>query len=367
MQTLDLDCPSCGENLELDAGFAGGVCRCSNCGTLMTVPRDAGRAEQLTAPQRPGSASEGSFGSTMRDVAPRSRTSKQTSRGKKSGKRGRSGKTTKQATESTIQAGEYRTNSGRVVTVETPTRVPMAQSRRKQIRIATTIVFAGVILGIALIAGVGLWIFASGNGGSSSGDQTGTDTPPPSYNAQANPYTLKFANIAGIPLDGDVAIVVEATQGDSAFWLPQAGDMILMGLRQKNANAKASFFAATKGAPIVFDDGDATAIHQIDEDKLESWFNEMAYKREVDRLTAIERALKNKPDTLILVFSGAKDADIKAWDKVIAKQKGLTVHAVFIDSSAHLPMQAWLRDREASHGITLSSGKIKDWKETAGD
>ena len=38
---LELTCPSCEQVLVLDAGFAGGVCRCSSCGTLMSVPHIA--------------------------------------------------------------------------------------------------------------------------------------------------------------------------------------------------------------------------------------------------------------------------------------------------------------------------------------
>ena len=38
MERLQVRCPRCKDELELDPGFAGGVCRCSSCGALMTVP-----------------------------------------------------------------------------------------------------------------------------------------------------------------------------------------------------------------------------------------------------------------------------------------------------------------------------------------
>ncbi len=53
MQTINLPCPGCHTVLELDAGFAGGVCRCSNCGILMTVPIDH-KHEQAVKYSRPG-------------------------------------------------------------------------------------------------------------------------------------------------------------------------------------------------------------------------------------------------------------------------------------------------------------------------
>ncbi len=48
---IELECPSCGQLLELDAGFAGGVCRCSDCGTLMTVPKHPDREDAAPAPR----------------------------------------------------------------------------------------------------------------------------------------------------------------------------------------------------------------------------------------------------------------------------------------------------------------------------
>ena len=54
-QSIELNCPGCETLLELDAGFAGGVCRCSTCATLMTVPAETGAAapERLLRPESP--------------------------------------------------------------------------------------------------------------------------------------------------------------------------------------------------------------------------------------------------------------------------------------------------------------------------
>src|SRR4051812_17433476 len=35
---ITLVCTKCGNTLRVDDGFAGGVCRCSACGTIQTVP-----------------------------------------------------------------------------------------------------------------------------------------------------------------------------------------------------------------------------------------------------------------------------------------------------------------------------------------
>ena len=51
MGLLELECPHCDKLLELDAGFAGSVCRCSKCGTLMTVPAEASDVQVTKQPR----------------------------------------------------------------------------------------------------------------------------------------------------------------------------------------------------------------------------------------------------------------------------------------------------------------------------
>ena len=365
MQTLELDCPSCGEHLELDAGFAGGVCRCSKCGTLMTVPRDAGRAERLTAPERGAELSDATIDpADLQEIA-----APPTPRGTggKRGGRGRSKKKDPYAP-TTIDAGEYRTASGKVVRVEQAMRVPMAQSKRKQIRMITTIVFMSIVLGIAVIAGVAILIMVSsgsGDGNTDNANSANDNTPPPpAYDSAANPFTLNFPNVAGIPIEGRVAIVVEASRGDSSVWLPVAGDMIGTGLSQSDkASTQVALYAAGKGKPATFASGQPTSLPSINKAELTKWFAGLTFDKPVDRTAAIELALKDKPDVLVLVFSGATGKELEAWQKLIEKSPGLAVHAVIIDSLSARPVQDWLRDHKDSVAISLSSSRIKTWKE----
>lgn len=43
---ISLACSTCSTTLNVDDGFAGGVCRCSKCGTVQTVPR---KGESMSA------------------------------------------------------------------------------------------------------------------------------------------------------------------------------------------------------------------------------------------------------------------------------------------------------------------------------
>ncbi|MEL7087715.1 MAG: hypothetical protein AAGL98_04630, partial [Planctomycetota bacterium] len=49
---LNIVCPSCSSSLEVDAGFAGGICRCSTCGAVLSVPRDTekGKPKMIRKP-----------------------------------------------------------------------------------------------------------------------------------------------------------------------------------------------------------------------------------------------------------------------------------------------------------------------------
>jgi hypothetical protein len=48
-----VQCFQCSTVLELDDGFRGGVARCSNCGALLRVPKEAGAAEDAGRPHNP--------------------------------------------------------------------------------------------------------------------------------------------------------------------------------------------------------------------------------------------------------------------------------------------------------------------------
>lgn len=54
MERIELPCPSCGKTLKVDAGFAGSVCRCKYCGSLISIPDPLGLSDpkNLDAPDR---------------------------------------------------------------------------------------------------------------------------------------------------------------------------------------------------------------------------------------------------------------------------------------------------------------------------
>ena len=351
MQTLDIECPSCGEMLELDAGFAGGVCRCSNCGTLMTVPSDAGKAESLTRPT--SSASVGSGGlSSMGVPDPGRRRGSRASKSKKG--KGKKGKGRPIST--AIEAGEYRTASGKVIRVDETTRVPMAESKRKKIRAATAIVFFSIVAAVVAIAVVGIVAIMGGPGG------PGGTGGAAEYDAAANPYTLEFGNVMGLPVAGRTVVVIEASEY-SGEWTAQVGDMISAGLSQESRGGEVALVGAgTK--PVSFAGGAPRKL-PIGASEVTGWFGKLPAEGEADVEAAIKAALQWEPSTLIVVVGYADTANIEAWDALVAGKEGLAVHAVYIGNSSP-ELQGWMGER-GGEVVVLSAQDIDALKGMAAE
>lgn len=340
MQTIDLECPSCGEMLELDSGFAGGVCRCSNCGTLMTVPSDAGQAETLSRPGENQSFDSDADLGAMSGSVP-SRTS--TSRGKK-GK----GKTSER-----IEPGEYLTASGKVVKLDNTVRVPMAESKKKQIRAVTAIVFFSIVM-LGVIAGVVAIILITG-GGKDGGDGTGEDQIV-QFDPTANPYDLPFANIAGLPLEGKTAIVVEGSEA-SYDWMLEAGEMVAIGLSKPGTGVSAGLFPGAPSGPKAID---ITSLSSLDGKAIKDWFENMPVEGEPDVAAGIKSALNGAPDMMILIVTKAGQAEIEAWSSLIESSPNLTIHAVLINGVPS-DLRDWLSGREGSELVLLSPQDIRNF------
>jgi hypothetical protein len=348
MQTLDIECPSCGEMLELDAGFAGGVCRCSNCGTLMTVPSSAGKAESLTKPTSSASIGAGGMSSMgVPDPGPsRSRRSKKSKKGK--GAKGR-------APSTTIEAGEYRTASGKVIRVDETTRVPLAESKKKQIRVATTIVFFSIVAAVVAVAVVAIIMITGGPGGKGAGGDV-------SYNAASNPYDLQFANVVGLPVKDRTVVVVEASEY-SGEWLAFVGDMIGVGLSQESAGGEVALIGA--GAkPVNFAAGSPSAL-PITTGEVLGWFEKLPTDAEADVAAAITAALKLEPNTLILVHGDAEVSNIEAWDALLKGKEGLQLHVVHIGNSSP-ELEGWAGER-GGEAVVLSIDQIEYLKKEAAE
>lgn len=336
--------------LELDAGFAGGVCRCSNCGTLMTVPSDAGKAESLTRPTSSASVGAGGLSSMgVPDPGPRRSSSK---RGK--GKKSKSSKSKRIST--TVEAGEYQTASGKVIRLEETTRVPMAEGKRKQIRAATTAVFFSIVAMVVIVAVVAIVLITGGPGGS------GADDAEVAYDPAANPYVLEFANVMGLPVTGRTVVIVEASEY-SEEWAKVVGDMVGAGLAQASEDGEVVLIGAG-GSPVSYGNGSPSEL-PIAAGDVSGWFGKLPTTGTADVGAAISSALTVAPDTLIVLHGYAEMSDIEAWDKLLADQADLTLHTVHIGNNS-LELEGWAGER-GGYAVVLSIDQIEYLKDAAAE
>lgn len=349
MQTLDIECPSCGEMLELDAGFAGGVCRCSNCGTLMTVPSDAGKAESLTRPT--SSTPMGSGGLDSMGVPnPGSRRGSR-ARGSKRGKKNKS-KNSRVST--TVEAGEYRTASGKVIRLEESTRVPMAEGKRKKIQAATAAVFFSIIAVVVVAAVVVIMMVMSGPGGKGSSSDI-------AYDPAANPYTLDVANVVGLPVTDKTAVVIEASEY-SEEWMSVVGDMVAVGLSQESGGEIALIGAGPSA--IKFSISGMSDL-PLDASEVRAWLGKFPAAGNIDVDGAIAKALESDPTTLIVIHGDADSSDIEAWDAALGDKEQLQLHTVHIGNSSP-ELEGWAAQR-GGEAVVLSIDQIEYLKEAAAE
>lgn len=387
MQTLELECPACSELLELDMGFAGGVCRCSACGTLMTVPQDAAQgahAEQLTRPDRPDDPSGLSGVGDTQETEPRPRERASRPRRQK-GKRGkpdrrgrppttktgRRGKASAQAGEA-IEQGVYTTASGRQVKIDRGTNVPTARSRRTGVRIATAVVFFSIIGAITLVGAVAIfWMVQNPKGGGSETvdpDAPVVEIDPTQfvYNKSENPYLLEQPNALGLPLTGTVAIVLE-TGPSHAQWNEMIAEMIGTGLSRPGSEAKVLVFASgPDGLRVLRDQPTATTV--VTPDLLTAFVKESGGTGTGGISDALAEALGSKPDTLILVTGQPGRDDIVDWEHVLEGHPGVVLHGVLIDGYAQA-YEDWVHDHSDGYYISLLTDDLLAWRDEwqAGD
>jgi len=375
MQTIELECPSCGELLELDTGFAGGVCRCSSCSTLMTVPADAmsgGTAEELSRPDRPdrpdapGMEASQTTGVQERASTRRTPSRKPAGRGKKPAKGKRKtkdgrGKSTSRRGER-IEQGEYVTASGKTIQIDRATSVPTANRKRAGVRIATVVVFFAIVLGIVAGGALAVMYMWKDSGGGNTPDEQQVEADPTQfdYRKSANPFTLEQPNIAGLPMHGtSVAIVVDVSDS-SSYWLESVVDMLGAGLTRDGGKAVATVYAATP-------DGAETHRGGLGAASLQTFFTELSSDGDPSVASGIRRAFSDfdkVPDMLVIITSQPSEDEVQAWKGLLAGQSDTEVQVVLVDGFATSGLRSWLKDREGSRApISLSGDQILNWQD----
>lgn len=368
--------------LELDAGFAGGVCRCSNCRTLMTVPKTSGgQAEQLVRPSAPGQAlSTPAAPDTRPDRpgAPSSRSSRPTrsrtdsSRGRASSrsKSSRSKKSSrasksKQAAPSPAappppdREEVYQTASGKKIRINAA-RVPTA-SLRKTVRITT----AGIVILFlaAVVAGViafGVYLF-SGDG-----------PPPPDldregvvavqeeafqYNSTVDPFSLDQPHAVGFPLRQHTAVVFDTSQSAEGS-LPALHALLTHGLANQSSLKTLTLIAATAAGPSTFLEG-PVELADIAPQALKDFLAQHSAGGERQLDTAVQAAIAAEPDLILLVAFGNPRRHADAITQALAGTD-ITTDILLVGGDS-VTLERFLEDRPEGQLVRLPTSRFLGW------
>jgi hypothetical protein len=341
MDSIAIDCPACSEKLEVDSGFAGGVCRCSNCGMLMTVPRDPARerAEVLTRPKRPDAPE--ARGGPAKPAAP--------------------GAAPAAAAGATAGEQEFTTQSGKAIKVS-DAQVPMARRRRKAIN-------AGVIAGfvVFVVAIVAVVIFAiaamSRSGTKPTVDaNVATRDVMGGYDPNINPFKTRTLNLLGVPLGQTPALVIDGSaQGRS--WLPLVLDSVAAQFRNDSQGRVAQVVVWGENEPRTFPDkpGSLNAQHA----RLADFLNGIVPLGVGEPLPALAAALEGQPSQVVLVTGQSlSDSQIDAIGKLMA-ERGAKVRLDVVVINADPAGLADLAQKSGGLTVDLPTQRIAAWAREA--
>jgi len=373
--TLELECPSCSELLELDRGFAGGVCRCFNCGTMMTVPNNPSRekAEKLVRPDAPGAPAAQASERPEAPARPDSPTAQSSderpeapaqeppqdeaapaepeSQQPESQEPATTEEPAPQA--AAAPAGDYVTESGKTVHVDSTTAVPTARKRRMGVRAITLSV---VILLMLLVVGgtVGAVVLViNSTGGEDLTESRYEDVF--GYDPDVNPFTLDRPNVLGLPLSDDAVIVLDTSRSP---WLPTVVDGLIRGLKPVASGDRVAIALAKEGAPTLLP-GEA-----------KGWSDELA-KQAVEQLRemrpvgraelppAVQAAVEREPGQIILITGQVLYYDQIGTLESALKDKGIKLEVISVGTDN--PELAALAESHGGRLIEFSPSRLNGW------
>jgi hypothetical protein len=354
-EQIELECPSCDQVLELDIGFAGGVCRCSDCGALMTVPEPEADAGTEMGTDRADAPGGGRAETPGRAAAPPSAAATDEPTPLRGEQLERVGD------------GEFRTTSGRAIQID-ERRIPTAQRKRAVIRATTAILFFAVILALLAIgSGVLIWLITSETGDDSTTEwvaDRGFD-----YDASANPFLIEQPNVLGVPLSPRTAVIVDAS-AESSEWLGLVGEALAVGLGERSGLRQVTLVYATADGPEALRGG-MRAASAVQADDVRDFVGEQSAVGQPQLGLAAEGVAEREPDALILVTGRAvDDAEVTRMENALS---GVVqrVDIVSIDRAANEALRSWAEDRVGGRAVEVAGTRsmfgnsLGQWREDA--
>jgi len=387
MDQIELECPGCQEVLEIDIGFAGGVCRCSNCGTLMTVPTPqtespAGRSTRPAAPGRPDRP--GAPGPAAERPAAPQRPERPAAPAAPEPPAPAPAEAAESEVEAEIEVepevtaeqgplkaeaitvaddGSYVTESGKEIEITDIDKVAVARRKRKAIRWTTMAVFF-IVMAIVVAACVFAIVIIL-NAADQEPDIPGLDPDNPDialvegYDPDANPYLMQEPNLLGVPMESTSTIVIDAS-GASRTWFSYVTFAVLQGTKNVN-DEKLQIILATEAGPVKYPEGAPAVLDATRADAIQGFFDSHRATGAASLAPAVAAAAAADPDQVVLVVGRPLAYDqVNAIEAALADKPGIRLDAFMIDTPPADQLEELIKERKGNYA-EISVGKLRRW------
>ena len=283
MDLLEIACPTCEKILAMDSGFAGGVCRCSNCGTLMTVPEDPSNQlpEALARPDQPGMPSHSS---TRRPATVGGQRSRHQPRN---------------SLDPSLPSTKHRPESSSSVRISPKVQLATDQAKGKQRLLIFVSVLSIAVLVVGIIV-VGIMALVQYEAKVARKRQ---ERPAISvefeYNPKANPFLMNQPNVLGLMLSQRTVVVIDASKA-SRRWLGLIKDAIRIGSNFDTQTIALQIVCATSEEELTYPDR-ATPLIRLQHEEMTTFLNGILSFGTTQIVEGLKHGLTLNPRHLVLI------------------------------------------------------------------
>lgn len=355
MAMLEMNCPACDERLELDAGFAGGVCRCSSCGKLMTVPyapadRPAHQARPAapganvasSRPEAPAADAEADPGAAEPELVIEPI----------------AGDDDEEPPTDTAQRA-LTTQSGRTLQVENVAAIPTARRKRPVVRAVTAGSVIGVVAVLIGLIGYGMYSVVAPD---PAEDPERVVVDHFGYDPQQNIFELDSPNVLGLPFEAITAVIVDAS-GAGRDWLPLVQDAVRVGISDRSGAVRVGLIYATEPEPRSLAD-EPESLNELTAERVHRFQEQISARGVAPLEPALSAALQWQPRKVILVIG--REFEHGPGDEI---ESALAEHGdVQLDIVAmNMPSSAAdaLAEAHGGRAVRLSAGQLRRWYQAA--
>jgi len=357
MDQLELECPNCSQALELDAGFAGGVCRCSNCGTLMTVP-DRVLFDDINPPDRPNHPVGTEVGT--QEASDR----------------------VEDPLDAMASVVEAKTHTDPLPYLEPPPgptpQVPLElpvehyprstrgtsgmtpSNRRTVIRLSVVAAFILVMGSIIAACGMAISVFLSNSKAPNDTTPGASQVQLAKYNPQANPFKLTMPNILGVPIGNKTVVVIDASSA-SRPWLGLVKDALVAGTDFDQTDTKIQIVFGTETGTQIFP-AQPVPLAQLSRAKLKRFIRGVLSYGQADLVAAIGHAVDSNPDQVVLVIGQPLTHDqISKLRNLLRITDEIRFDAIVLGVDIEMPALSELTASQGGHLVKLTTSQLDKW------